>query len=172
MPRLEAEADLLKVSSLSAEEVVSEATDLYRRWPEIPVDHKRRVVESILEKVTIGNGEIELTLSCLPSSEELTKSQQALLGRLGSCHRTVIVTQPKNSPYMRRWKRYPDEANTLGAHLRRKRIDLGQSQVQLAATLGVTESAIYMWEKGKNRPSELHRSSIIRFLGFDPVPTP
>lgn len=78
LPRLEAEVDHLGVQNLSSEEVVSEAAKLYDRWPELPVDDKRRIVEAIVEKITIGKGEIELTLYYLPSSEEMIKSQQAL----------------------------------------------------------------------------------------------
>jgi site-specific DNA recombinase len=78
LPKLEAELDHLKVNTLSAEEVVSEAEALYARWPKLPAGNKRRIVESIVEKITIGKDEIDLTLSYLPSSEEMIKNQQAL----------------------------------------------------------------------------------------------
>jgi site-specific DNA recombinase len=82
LPTLEAELDYLKVNQLSTDEVLSEASTLYARWPTLPADDKRKIVESILEKVVIGPGdEIELTLSYLPSSEEMTKNQLALLRR-------------------------------------------------------------------------------------------
>jgi hypothetical protein len=44
----------------------------------VPLDNKRSIVESIVEKVTIGKDEIDLTLSYLPSSDELVKCQQEL----------------------------------------------------------------------------------------------
>ena len=78
LPKLEAEIDHSKVKSLSAEEVVSEAKALYTRWPKLPVEDRRRIVESIVEKITVGNGEIDITLSHAPSSEELVNNQQAL----------------------------------------------------------------------------------------------
>jgi len=78
VPKLEAEIALMKVDSLSTEEVVSEAERLYARWPQLPVENKRGIVETIVEKIVIGKGEIDITLTCLPSSEELVKSQQAL----------------------------------------------------------------------------------------------
>ena len=82
LPRLQAEVDYLKVNDLSTEEVLAEANALYSRWPTLPVEDKRKIVESILEKVVIGPGdEIELTLSYLPSSEELTNNQRALRRR-------------------------------------------------------------------------------------------
>lgn len=78
LPKLEAEVAHLKVSSLSAEEVVAEAQKLYTRWPGLPVDEKRKILESIIKKITIGHGEIDITLSYMPSSIEPTKSQQEL----------------------------------------------------------------------------------------------
>lgn len=77
-PKLEAEIAHLRISSLSAEEVVDEARQLYSRWPKLPKENKRKIVESIVEKITIGDREIDITLSYLPSSEVMVKNQQAL----------------------------------------------------------------------------------------------
>jgi hypothetical protein len=44
----------------------------------LPPEDKRKIVEAIIEKIVIGNGEIDITFSHLPSSEELCKSQQRL----------------------------------------------------------------------------------------------
>ena len=41
-------------------------------------DDKRKVAEALIEKLVIGDGEIDITYSCLPTSEELCKSQQGL----------------------------------------------------------------------------------------------
>jgi hypothetical protein len=79
LPKLEAEIDGLKINDLSADEVLSEANQLYARWPKLPTEDKRKIVEGILEKAVIGPGdEIELTLSHLPTSEEMVRSQQRL----------------------------------------------------------------------------------------------
>lgn len=40
-----------------------------------PFEDKRRVVDAIIEKIGIGNGKINMTLSQLSSSEELRKNQ-------------------------------------------------------------------------------------------------
>ena len=78
LPKLEAEVDLLKVNKLSADDVLHEANTLYHRWPKLPSDDKRKILEALIEKIVIGNGEIDITFSHLPSSEELCKSQQRL----------------------------------------------------------------------------------------------
>jgi site-specific DNA recombinase len=79
IPRLQAEVDLLKIDHLAADHVVSEARDLYSRWPRLERDEKHRIIESITEKIVIGRGEIDITLCHLPSSEELTKEQRKLV---------------------------------------------------------------------------------------------
>jgi len=81
LPKLEAEVDYLKVNKLSADDIVRESAVLHERWPSMPLDDKRRIVEALIEKIVIGEGEIDITYSCAPSSEELCKSQQGL--RLG-----------------------------------------------------------------------------------------
>ena len=78
LPKLEAEVDLLNVNRLSADDVLHESATLYDRWPNLPTEDRRRVVEAIIEKITIGNGEIGITFSHVPSSEELCKSQSRL----------------------------------------------------------------------------------------------
>jgi site-specific DNA recombinase len=76
--KLQAEVDYLKVNQLSAETVVGEARALYSRWPTLPIDEKRKIAESLCQRITVGRDEIDITLSYLPSSEETCKSQQQL----------------------------------------------------------------------------------------------
>ena len=80
LPKLQAEVDFLKVNNLSADEVLSEATTLYSRWPKLPSEDKRKIAESIIDKIVIGEREIDINFSHLPSSEQMTKSQQQLRG--------------------------------------------------------------------------------------------
>jgi site-specific DNA recombinase len=78
LPKLEAEVDFLKVNKLSADDILHEANSLYDQWPKMPVESKRKIAESLVEKIVIGEGEIDITFSYLPSSEELCKNQQGL----------------------------------------------------------------------------------------------
>ena len=70
--------DFLKVNKLSADDVLHEANTLYDQWPKLPIEDKRKIAESLVEKIVIGEGEIDITFSYLPSSEELCKNQQGL----------------------------------------------------------------------------------------------
>jgi site-specific DNA recombinase len=78
LPKLEAEVAFLQTNHVSAEEVLFEARTLYNQWPKLSTDEKRKIAESVIEKIVIGKGEIDINLSYLPSSEELCKSQQQM----------------------------------------------------------------------------------------------
>ena len=59
--------------------VVTNARDLYSRWPTLEYQEKRKVTESLTERITIGHGEISIDLCYLPSSpspEMMAKGQQ------------------------------------------------------------------------------------------------
>ncbi len=60
---------------------------------------------------------------------------------------------------------------TLGDHLRRRRIELGLYQKDVATRLGVTTSTVWNWE---NRGSVDLRFTprVIEFLGYNPIPQP
>ena len=78
LPKLQADVDLLKVNQISAEDVMAEANSLYEKWPSLPLDDRRKIAEAVCEKIVIGHGEIDITYSHLPSSEELCKNQTRL----------------------------------------------------------------------------------------------
>jgi hypothetical protein len=64
------------VNKLSSDDVLHEANDLHERWQSLPPEDKRKTVEALIGKIVFGNGEIDITFSHLPSSEELRKNQQ------------------------------------------------------------------------------------------------
>ncbi|MBS1683214.1 MAG: recombinase family protein [Bacteroidetes bacterium] len=68
IPQLQGEIDFLKVQSLSSETVLSEAKDLYQRWPKMEYEEKRTIVEVITEAITIDKEDIRIKLSYLPTS--------------------------------------------------------------------------------------------------------
>ena len=78
LPRLQAELAHLKINQISTESVVLEARALYDRWPTMPTDEKRKIAENLCQRITVGRGEIEITLSYLPTSEEACKGQKRL----------------------------------------------------------------------------------------------
>lgn len=60
---------------------------------------------------------------------------------------------------------------TLGDHLRRRRIELGLQQKDVAVQIGVTASSIWNWEHGS--PIRLRSvAKVVEFLGYNPIPCP
>lgn len=76
IPELQAEIDFLKIQYLSSDQVLQEARDLYVRWPQLPEDDKRAIVETITEQITIGRDEVAINLCYLPTSSEMMTDRQ------------------------------------------------------------------------------------------------
>ncbi|MBT1074883.1 helix-turn-helix domain-containing protein [Geobacter grbiciae] len=66
---------------------------------------------------------------------------------------------------------YPEFPITVGEHIRKKRMDLGLLQREVAKIIGVTESSIWNWEHG-TEPKLQYNPSIIKFLGYIPFDCP
>jgi transcriptional regulator with XRE-family HTH domain len=65
---------------------------------------------------------------------------------------------------------YPYVLNHLGDHLRRRRLDLGLQQKQLAKLLGCHATSVANWESGARQPGIRELAKVIEFLGYDPRP--
>lgn len=68
--RLQGEMDYIKARMLSQDEILTQAQNLYDRWPKMTLEKKRKVVEAIVKKVTIGRENIHFDLYFLPSDED------------------------------------------------------------------------------------------------------
>ena len=73
LPRLEAEVDILKVNSLSAEEIAKQARDLYDHWQTMQPNEKREIIEIITNKIIVGKDEITINLFHSPSCKDMAK---------------------------------------------------------------------------------------------------
>jgi transcriptional regulator with XRE-family HTH domain len=59
---------------------------------------------------------------------------------------------------------YPKELRTLGDHLRKRRLDLGLLQRQVAEQLGVDKTTVYNWESHRTAPPPVYEHRIAAFL--------
>ena len=66
--------------------------------------------------------------------------------------------------------RYPNEINSLGDHIRARRLDLKLLQTQVADQIGVHELTITGWERNATIPEVRYMPGIIQFLGYNPLP--
>jgi len=71
----------------------------------------------------------------------------------------LILPRPKIFP-----KGYPVNPQTIGEKIRKKRMDLGLFQKEVAEIIGVNEQTINNWETGKFSPAKRFKKRIERFL--------
>ncbi len=76
LPKVEAKVDVLKIDHLSSDMILTESKTLYDRWPLLNHDEKRQVVESVAERIVVGNGEVAIDLAFFPGYENLTNEQK------------------------------------------------------------------------------------------------
>jgi transcriptional regulator with XRE-family HTH domain len=67
---------------------------------------------------------------------------------------------------------YPKQINSLGDHIRSRRLNLKLLQKQVADKIGVHETTITGWEGNATAPEIRYIPAILQFLGYDPLPTP
>jgi len=63
---------------------------------------------------------------------------------------------------------YPRKLETLGDHLRKRRLDLGLLQREVADKLGCNEATVTNWELKRTSPQLRFVPRIIAFLGYVP----
>ena len=66
----------------------------------------------------------------------------------------------------------PKELNTLGDHLKKRRLTLQQFQKGVSLRLGINEWTYHNWETNKNEPFINMYPKVIEFLGYYPFPEP
>src|ERR1035441_9352714 len=87
----------------------------------------------------------------------------ALIPALPFCHAELRAPKPKPS-------HYPQQPNTLGDHIRSRRLDLDLLQSDVAEQIGVDATTICNWESNASIPAIRHIPAILQFLGYDPFP--
>jgi len=86
-----------------------------------------------------------------------------LIPALPFCHAELRAPKPKPSAY-------PRTINTLGDHIRVRRIDLKLLQKQVGDRIGVDGTTITNWERNATIPAVRYIPAIGQFLGYDPEP--
>jgi len=76
IPQLQGEVDFLKIQYLSRDQVLTEAKDFYSRWPDFTFEEKRKIVETLTEKIVIGKDDVTINLCYLPNYSEMIATKQ------------------------------------------------------------------------------------------------
>lgn len=74
---------------------------------------------------------------------------------------TLDVQKPQNSEY-------PANPQTIGDHIKKKRMDLALFQKDVAQLIGTNTSTVTNWEKGHSEPVIRLMPAIIELLGYIP----
>src|SRR5438445_5121024 len=88
------------------------------------------------------------------------------------CHLEIKALR---SPYPNRWdctRTAPLNPETLGEHLKCRRLGLHLMQAELADRLGVHVESLKNWERGATCPTVRHVPKILEFLGYNPEQKP
>ena len=66
--------------------------------------------------------------------------------------------------------RIPVWPQTVGDHIRKRRLGLKMLQREVAEQLGVEKTSVFNWEANTSAPEVRFMPAIIDFLGYDPLP--
>jgi len=95
------------------------------------------------------SGEIVFNELMVPSAKKDTRSARGSVTfakYVGKYIRYYTLTLPRPIVLPKGYSVVP---KTLGEHVRKRRLDLGLEQAQVAERIGVTTSTVYNWEHGR-----------------------
>jgi site-specific DNA recombinase len=125
----------------------------------VPPELKRRIVEILVEKV-----EANIVERWGVEQSEITISY-----RFSQPDELAALVLPR-SHKLRNRNQAPEELNSLGDHLLRRRLVVKTLQRQVAEQFGVDKATIANWEANRSKPGVAYMPAIIRFLGYNPFP--
>ena len=120
---------------------------------------KRRIVEALVEKVEANTVE----------RWGVQQSEITISYRFSQPDESAALVLPRSHRISTR-NRVPDQLNTIGDHLLRRRLMLKLLQKDVAEQIGVDKSSIGNWELNRTTPAFEYMPVIIRFLGYNPIP--
>jgi site-specific DNA recombinase len=128
---------------------------------EISPELKRRIVEILVERVQADTVE----------RFGVQQSEITITYRFSQPQEPAALVLPRAHRLSNR-SRLPEKLETIGDHLRRRRLMLKLLQREVAEQLGVDKTTIYNWENNRSKPDLVYMPAIIRFLGYKPLPPP
>lgn len=141
----------------SAEELLA---TLRKRLDEpVASDLKRRITEILVEKIQADTVE----------RWGVQQSEIIITYRFSKPDEPAALVLPRSYRLGNR-NRAPEQLNTLGDHLLRRRLVLKLLQKQVARQLSVDEASIHNWETNRTKPAVAYMPAIIKFLGYNPLP--
>jgi DNA-binding XRE family transcriptional regulator len=94
------------------------------------------------------------------------------MGALPFCWATLRGVRCPIGPYFTKVKGYPAKPRTIGEAIRKRRLDLGLRQIDVAGIIGCDQLTILNWEKGHTKPQIKKMAEVRRFLNDGPSLNP
>jgi transcriptional regulator with XRE-family HTH domain len=141
----------------SAEELL--ATLRQRLEGPVPPELKRRIVEALVQKVQANTTE----------RWGVPQSEITIFYRFSQPSEAAALVLPRSIRLNSR-NRLPENLETIGDHLLRRRLTLKLIQRQVSEQLAVNVSSLRNWEANRSKPAVEFMPAIIQFLGYNPLP--
>ena len=125
----------------------------------VPQELKRRIVEILVDKIEAH------TVQCWG----VDQSEITINYRFSEPDEPSPLVLPRAHRLNRRQKP-PEELNSIGDHLLRRRLVLKLLQREVAEQIGVDKTSVANWEGNRTNPGFEYMPPIIRFLGYNPFP--
>jgi transcriptional regulator with XRE-family HTH domain len=91
----------------------------------------------------------------------IRRMSNRVIPALPFCHVTLKTQKPLDPSY-------PKSLKTFGDHLKKRRLDLGLLQKEVAEKIGVDEASVHNWERNLTAPSLGLMPRVLEFLGYIP----
>jgi DNA-binding transcriptional regulator YiaG len=85
---------------------------------------------------------------------------------LGFSQRHIKALRSDIPVKLRHRKPCPTTVKTLGEQVRIRRLEMGLTQPEMAAKLGVSKFRLGLWERGYDQPTEAQRFNLVSVLGI------
>jgi DNA-binding transcriptional regulator YiaG len=149
-------ADSIAATVSSAEALLAK---LRKRLDEpVSWEMKRRLIEILVTGVRIDTvEEYGVKQSKITVTYRFSEPDQAM---------PTVLSQSYSSG---RVLRIPTQPQTVGDHIRRRRLGLKMFQREVAEQIGVETASVFNWEANTTAPEIRYMPAIIRFLGYNPL---
>ncbi|MGO4289873.1 recombinase family protein [Chitinophaga sp. RAB17] len=160
LQKLQSEMDLEVRQIRLLEDQVKEAKILVKNWPVLDFDRKRSIIETITKLVSISEKDVRIEFSV--NLNNLLRGQDIQYNDSRASPGLLFDRKfRKRTPH-----KYPENPATIGEHIRKKRIDSGLTQAELAKILDVSTDCVTYWENNRSKPQITYYPRIHLFLGF------
>jgi site-specific DNA recombinase len=122
-------------------------------------EQKRRLIEVLVSGVRVDTVE-----TCGVKQSKITVTY-----RFSQLDQPMPLALPQ-SYSTGRVVRIPTEPQTVGDHIRRRRLGQKLLQKDVAEQLGVDKTSVFNWEANASTPEIRYMPAIIGFLGYNPLP--